>query len=85
MQKRIVIATSDLDIHQAALLVQNASRFESHILISVAEKHANAKSIMGLVSLKIGEGLSLEIEADGPDEALAVNEIAAIFIEIIIL
>ena len=78
MEKTTIIASSDLDLHQAALLVQNASRFASQIFLSVEDKHANAKSIMSLVSLQLMKGVTVEIEADGSDAEAAMQEIAGV-------
>ena len=56
----------------AALLVQTASKFSSRITLNQAEKTANAKSIMGIISLDIQSGQIITITADGDDEQQAV-------------
>lgn len=58
-----------------ALLVQEASKYDSTIYFQCDGKKVNAKSIMGMMSLGFGNGDSLEIEANGPDEEAAVEEI----------
>ena len=58
-----------------AMLVQTASKFNSHISIVMAEKTANAKSIMGIISLNMQEGQSVRIIAEGDDAAAATAEI----------
>lgn len=55
-----------------AMLVQVASRYESKIYITEAEKKINAKSIMGMMALGLENGTELSIAADGKDEADAV-------------
>ena len=60
----------------AALLVQTASKFKSHISLALDEKTANAKSIMGVISLNMQEGHTVKIMAEGDDakEALSAME-----------
>ena len=41
------------------------------------EKKVNVKSIMGLMTLSFAEGLNIMLEADGEDEAEAVEAISA--------
>lgn len=55
-----------------AMLVQVASRYESKIYITEAEKKINAKSIMGMMALGLANGTELSVEAEGKDEAEAV-------------
>jgi len=59
----------------AALLVQAASKFSCHISLRVEEKTANAKSIMGIISLGLKGGQAVTIIADGSDEQQAVPEL----------
>jgi len=61
-----------LEARPAALFVQIASKYESHISIVVNEKQVNAKSIMGMMSLGAIKGQNIEIIADGEDEEEAV-------------
>ncbi|MBP3888887.1 MAG: HPr family phosphocarrier protein [Cellulosilyticum sp.] len=62
-----------LEARPAALFVQIASKFESHISVIVNEKQVNAKSIMGMMSLGSIKGQVIEIVADGQDETEAVD------------
>ena len=59
-----------------ALLVQTASKFKSRISLVLDEKTANAKSIMGIISLNMQEGQTVKIVAEGEDakEAMPVLE-----------
>ena len=63
----VVNLPADAEARPVAVLVQIASKYESKIRI-------NAKSIMGMMSLGFGNGDALEIEANGPDEEVAVEE-----------
>ena len=62
-----------LEARPAALFVQIASRFVSHISVIVNEKQVNAKSIMGMMSLGTIKGQIIDIIAEGQDEKEAVK------------
>jgi len=55
-----------------AMLVQTASKFKSRISLILDEKTANAKSIMGIISLNMQEGHTIKIVAEGEDAPDAV-------------
>ena len=57
-----------LEARPAALFVQIASKYESHVTVVVNEKQVNAKSIMGMMSLGAIKGQNIEIIAEGEDE-----------------
>lgn len=67
---------SGLEARPVAVLVQMASQFESHIYLIRDNKKVNAKSIMGMMTLGLNAGESIEISADGEDEDAAVQSIA---------
>lgn len=62
-----------LEARSAALFVQLASKYESHILVIVNEKQVNAKSIMGMMSLGSIKGKIIQLVAEGEDEEEAVE------------
>lgn len=76
-QKSVTIRTS-LDARQAAYFVQTAGKYEADIKISIEEKKINAKSIMGTIALNMQEGQTAVIEAEGKDEAAAVEDLASV-------
>ncbi|WMI79840.1 HPr family phosphocarrier protein [Anaerotignum sp. MB30-C6] len=78
MTQRTVTIKTSLDARQAAYFVQTASKFNSEIQVSVDERKINAKSIMGTIALNMREGQTATIIADGSDEAVAVEELAAV-------
>ena len=59
-----------------AQLVQVASQFNSEIYVEIGRKKVNAKSIMGMMSLKLQKGEDVTIVADGQDEDAAVSGVA---------
>ena len=55
-----------------ALLVQLASRFKSDVFVDIADKHINAKSIMGMMSIGLPGGEKITVTAEGEDEEEAI-------------
>lgn len=74
-KEMVVQIAGGLEARPIAVLVQVASQYESRIYLEVEEKRVNAKSIMGMMSLGLNTGEKLLVEADGRDEAAAVEGI----------
>ena len=66
-----------LEARPIAELVQVASKYESSVYLEHASRRVNAKSIMGMMSLDVSAGESIEVTIDGKDEEYAMEEIAA--------
>lgn len=64
-----------LEARPVALLVQEASKYDSTVYIQSGDKKVNAKSIMGMMSLGLDNGEELVVIAEGSDEQLAVDNI----------
>lgn len=64
-----------LEARPVALLVQEASKYESTVYIQSDDKKVNAKSIMGMMSLGLDNGDQLTVTAEGTDEQTAVDNI----------
>lgn len=74
--KRISISTGkNRSAKPVALLVQVASRFNSHIDVEYHDKKVNAKSIIGMMSLGLNFGEDVVVYADGEDEKQAISDI----------
>ena len=78
MNERTVMVAKSFDARQVAFFVQTASKFASKIIVSADSKTVNAKSIMGIISLGIGQGQKIKITAEGDDSAKAVEEITSL-------
>lgn len=65
-----------LQARQAALFVQEANRYIADVYLEKDEKKVNAKSIMGIMSLAISKGITVNLSADGFDEEEAVEALA---------
>ena len=66
---------SGLDARPVALLVQEASKYDSVIYIQSGDRRVNAKSIMGMMTLGLDIGEELVVTAEGADEEVAVDGI----------
>ncbi|CEG26630.1 phosphocarrier protein HPr [Bacillus sp. B-jedd] len=75
MAEKQFTVTADTGIHArpATLLVQTASRFDSDINLEYKGKKVNLKSIMGVMSLGIGQGSTISISAEGSDSEEALK------------
>ena len=67
-----------LHLRAAAELVKVANKFKSHITINQSIQHANAKSLMGLLTLAAAKGTVLELVAEGEDAKDAVAALKAL-------
>ncbi|MBR2130425.1 phosphocarrier protein HPr [Aerococcus sp.] len=78
MKKQEFNITAETGIHArpATLLVQSASKFNSDINLEYKGKSVNLKSIMGVMSLGVGQGSDVVITAEGDDEEEAIQTIA---------
>ncbi len=75
-KKQITIAGTDrMSATPAALLVQTASRFDSKVFIEQKDKLINAKSIMGVMTLRIVDGGVVTVVTEGADEEEAENAV----------
>ena len=64
-----------LSARPATFFIQKANCFKSSIWIEKEERRANAKSLLGVLSLGIDGGTTVKIIAAGPDEEQAVEEL----------
>jgi phosphocarrier protein HPr len=80
MPKQEIEIINKLGLHAraSAKLTQTAGQFSSEIFVSKAGKRVNAKSIMGVMMLAAGKGTKIEIDANGVDEAEALQAVLAL-------
>ena len=81
MIKKNTTISNKLGLHAraSAKLTQVASSFKSQVWLAREARRVNAKSIMGVMMLAAGLGSTLELEADGADEAEAIDAIEKLF------
>ena len=66
---------SGLEARLIALLVPEASKYESKIYLEANGKRVNAKSLIGMMSLNLAKGEELVVSAEGEDEETAMEGI----------
>ena len=66
-----------LQMKAVAILIQKASAFRSTVYLIRNGRRANAKSLLGVMSLGIENGAEIEISADGIDAKEAVDTLVA--------
>ena len=82
IKKPLKIKCDDgLDARPIALLVQEASQYESRVFIEIGSKKINAKSIMGMMSLNLSDGEEVTVLTDGEDEVKAAEGIKTFLAE----
>lgn len=76
-----IVITNKLGLHAraAAKLTELAGQFKSDIHITRAQQRVNAKSIMGVMMLAAGLGVTVTIDAEGPDADQALIAITNLF------
>ena len=79
MKEQKIVVKKNLDPQSVSVIVQTANQYKSHISLMVDESRANAKSIMGLISLSAIIKDSLTIMADGEDEQEAIIALKELF------
>ena len=75
MIKRDVTITNNIGLHArpATFFIQKANSYKSLVWIEKEDRKINAKSLLGVLSLGIAQGMTVTISADGQDELEAVN------------
>ncbi|MEI6227230.1 MAG: hypothetical protein RL063_691 [Pseudomonadota bacterium] len=73
-----IINKLGLHARASTKLTQTASRFKSEIWVERNGRRVNAKSIMGVMMLAAAKGSIVTLEANGEDEALAIEALCAL-------
>lgn len=73
-----IINKLGLHARASTKLTQAASKFSSEIWITRNGRRVNAKSIMGVMMLAAAQGAVVTLEADGSDEAIAIETLTAL-------
>ena len=73
-----VVINNQVGLHArpATFFIQKANEFKSSIWVEKEERRVNAKSLLGVLSLGIVKGTSINIIADGADEDAAIATLA---------
>ena len=78
MITREVSITNKVGLHArpATFFIQKANSYRSVIWVEKDERRVNAKSLLGILSLGISQGMNITLIADGQDENEAVEGLA---------
>ena len=78
---RDLVVQNKLGLHArpASMFVKLASKFQSEIFVTKDGEEVNGKSIMGLMMLAAGSGVTLTICAEGKDAQQALDELEQLF------
>jgi phosphocarrier protein len=76
-----IVISNKLGLHAraAAKLTQLAGKFQGDIFIARGAQRVNAKSIMGVMMLAAGLGVTVKVDASGPDAEAALADIQTLF------
>ena len=74
MISREVTITNTIGLHArpATFFIQKANSFKSSIWVEKEDRKVNAKSLLGVLSLGIAQGMTIKLLAEGSDEDEAV-------------
>lgn len=64
-----------MEMRPIAMLVQISSQCASEVHIQKGNRWVNAKSLLGMMTLDIGNGEDVEITTEGMDEEFAMSSI----------
>lgn len=65
-----------LTSNSLAFFIQKASLYRADVFVQKGGRRANAKSLLGLLSLRISNNDTVTISADGVDEKMAVDDLS---------
>ena len=75
-KQSVVKCESGLHNKQATYFIQKANEFQSSIWIEMENRKINAKSLLGVLSMGVIQGMNVTLIADGSDEEAAVEELS---------
>jgi phosphocarrier protein len=75
MISREVTITNSIGLHArpATFFIQKANGYRSSVWVEKDERKVNAKSLLGVLSLGIAQGMTIKLIADGADEVDALD------------
>ncbi len=78
MAEVIFVINNKVGLHArpAALFVQTAGRFKSAITVWNGKRHANAKSMLNVLTLGVLSGMTIRVTAEGEDAEQALQALA---------
>lgn len=80
MISRDVTITNTIGLHArpATFFIQKANGYKSSIWVEKEDRKVNAKSLLGVLSLGIAQGMTIKLIAEGSDEGEALEGLEAL-------
>ena len=75
----VIVNQYGIHARPAALIVKIASRYDADLTIENSGNRVSGKSIMGLMTLEAGRGVTLTVTAEGPDSEQLLDELQRLF------
>ncbi len=84
MTKKDVTIRNEKGLHArpATFFIQKANTFKSSVWVENGTRKANAKSLLGVLSLAVSKGDVITLSAEGADEAEAVAGLSQLIAEL---
>lgn len=78
MITRNVTVQNSVGLHArpATFFIQKANSYKSSVWVEKGDRRVNAKSLLGVLSLGVVQGMSITLIADGADEEEALKGLA---------
>ena len=76
-RKVVIVNAVGLHSRPATFFIREASKYKCGIWIEKENRRVNAKSLLGVLSLGIAQGMSVTLIADGSDEEQALDGLEA--------
>ena len=78
MISRTVTIQNSQGLHArpATFFIQKANSYKSSIWVEKGDRRVNAKSLLGVLSMAVTQGMEITLLAEGPDAATAVAGLA---------
>lgn len=80
MVSREVKIVNSIGLHArpATFFIQKANYFNCNVWVEKDDRKVNAKSLLGVLSLGIAKGMTINIIAEGIDEDVALESLCAL-------
>lgn len=81
ISKEVTVLNSvGLHARPATYFIQKANSYKSSLWVECGDRRANAKSLLGILSLGITKGTRINIIADGADELDALEGLSTLIL-----
>ena len=80
MISREVVITNTIGLHArpATFFIQKANAYKATVWVEKEDRRVNAKSLLGVLSLGVAQGMTIRLIAEGSDEIEALDGLEAL-------